>query len=637
MANSTKAGNISVSPPTDNKTQKAKEQLPASKTTKNQEPIESISLTTKNNQSITLTSEALEQWFAKLEATERRHNQKDKQALDPHAPEVNPSYLSTIYVGRYGLKSAKDVITFLKSPAGHSVQAMIIEQLEEIASIQAAIRQQQLDHEVRRHRALAALLLGLIYEKEAQAKERNALLQEDIDKRLHQQNSTTTSETDSSIATKHQEAHAAFAAYTAYTASIAALEHVLGRKIKESEDIEQQMEKLAEQKAVIETRYQQFEAHITELDHFGILLHAHEMSPEQRAQHISELRTALEATSTLQAISEDARAEADTLQSVLSLLEQANAPTTTKFLENKVKTLEKTLRDQAAEISRLLEADKDIDAMKLLHEHNALHVQFEGLRDMIAVIKVEKILWDMHGRPTNSLKDAMFVLPKEKSIVYSNGQYYLLQPGQDFDSMSQEEKATAQKSYERARPDISNVKTLVHHNKAIEEREHQEKQLKLSVRSETMQQEILLVTNQLTQLQAAQADAATLMKQLSADMYVPTPKPTPNKNATAPSNAVTQSYRHMLLLMKANPTEESVQRLKKVFTKEDGKIETAIERILKNITLGRPIPESTMQALLKNLNRLAVSANKPNVTPVKDPSELTAPSPFATKPKLTPY
>ncbi|CEK11175.1 hypothetical protein [Legionella hackeliae] len=621
--------------------------IPTPPTKSQQESNESIALTTKENKVISLTASQLEKWFANLETS---RTQKVKN--DNPVSHVNDPELATIYLSRYGLKTSKDVITFLKSPAGHDVITMIGKQLAEIESIREAIQLEQRDHQIRRGRALAALLLGLLYEREAKAKEKNAEIQKGIDKKLHKPSATAMNAAEDMAAAEAQHA--------AYTESINALQNTLSDKLKESEKLEEELElamqKLDEEDAIITSRYGIFDHHLDALDQYELLLKAFEMSPEQRTQTLTTLQQQITWLQEQVALSKDEHLTQRlvTLQTTYSILEkQTETPeSTVGHLENKLKGFKKTLKTQAAQIGRLIEAGKDDEARELLHEHNGLHVQYEGLKDMISVLKGEKKLWNLNGQPMSPFTDfgeSAFILSKDESIVFHNGKHYLLpkdQSPENFPFMSQEEQDKAQVRFERAKPSISSLKTLVHHNKGLEVGLQTQKRENITARSEAMQQEILLLSNQLTKLQAARADLEVLMNQLRKEAPEMakslTPVPTPQPSSKTSTNVVTQSYRHILLLMKSNPTQQSVSRLESIFRRPDGTVDPSTQALLANIRYGRPMPQQTINNLLKNMERLGISAYKPGVTSIPRPQETahddyvsSAPNPFSTT--LSPF
>ncbi|KTC84123.1 hypothetical protein [Legionella brunensis] len=628
---------------------------------------ESIQLRSKAGNSVSLTASQLEKWFATLEARELKQDRKEKHIYHPNDPEVNPSYLATIYLSRYGLKTAKDVITFLKSPAGRDVQAMIGERLAEIASIENEIHQQQLDAETRRQRALAALLLGLLYEKEAEAKIKNAEIQKDIDKKLHHTTETTSGSTSKSEA---------YAAVAAYSESIAALEKILKDKVKESEELEEEFDKLDELALEIASRYHHLDQHITTLDHFGLLVNSFYMSHEERIKAIEALEAKInqlkgQTTSSAEAEQTSPHEQISTMLITLSLMQaQLKSPTSTiELMEARAKDLEKTLKKQANSIGDLLAGNSDNSenvessesreqrAKQLLHEHNGLHVQFAGLNDMIGVMKGEKKLWDKQGQPVTSIDKAAFVISSKKSLVFHQGEYYLLngEAPENFDELPQKVKDEAKRNFDQARPEITSLKRLVHHNKQLEEHDFSQRKEDLTQRSEIMQKEMLLLTNQLTKLQSSKANMEILIQQLdkqtsnvdtntTPSVSIPTLKPTLSKGSKTTTNnntaAYVQGYKHTLLLMRNNPTPDSVQRLRNFFMGPDGKtpVPSTIETILSSIKYGRPIPLQTMQNLLQNMNRLGLAMAGPNRRALQTPELIeevnTAPSPF--KRNLTP-
>ncbi|RMX15583.1 hypothetical protein EAS68_12045 [Legionella jordanis] len=613
-----------------------------------------LKLSTKDKKQVNLSSSQLEAWFASLKTKE----------LDPGATKTvdkaeAPS-LTTQYLGRYGLKTAQDVIDFLKSPAGRTVQALIGDRLIEIALLEKNLQQIRQDSEIRRHRALAALLLGLLYKKQARAKERRAENDKETKRLLDQQREITHS------ANAADAAHS----YAAYAQSLAVLQETLEHKIKESEELEEELERLEKEEHKIEQRYHNFQNSLDSLDFLQEFLEAHGTERqynvlEKLSQEINSLHAHLDNEQefdkeTIQLFQE----RKNFLQNQQQFLLNFRAMSPAMMLEQRIDSLNHTLEGQAEEIARLLSVRGDrqtveqaeTEAMNLLQKHNGLHVQVAGLQDMLSVIKGEKLLFDNDGRIVTSFAQAAFVMSqkqaKEYKILYKDGKHYLLTPNQDpdqFDNLKREEKEQAEKSYNRLRPDICNLKHLIHHNKALEFHDHQKKKDSLSQRSEQMQSEILLISTQMNQLQDAQQALSLVLKRGHTPGSQPdiTPKsaPTPKPNLrkiVSPSqvgDSMTQSYRHILLLMKMNPTPQSLDRLQNMFRGPDGQVPTSVQNILASIRVGKPIPQQTMDNLLKNMDRLA--ARKP-IGPVSSkvlqaPEEHSAPNPFSIKPKMTPF
>lgn len=653
-----------------NKKEKTQPITPSSDKAK-QDLADSLSLTASNGKKIELTSSKLEQWFASIEARNLQESTaKNNYVAQLPNKEVMPSYLATQFLGRYGLKSAQDVITFLKSPAGTSVRSMISEQLAEIAALKEIQQQRELDEQTRRHRLLAFLLLGLLYHR-AQAERLHDMYEKDADKSL--QRAKTVAEHANAVS---QEQESLSQAYASYEQSVKAIQSQLENKLHESQEIENKLAALEQKEQEILIRYEAFDNHLDQIDeHLDKALSenlGHEEVKTALESRISQLQQQLSAKDNemnslkarnkhsiaQQVLSEkqDLHTQLRDLQDRLSSHQKQksslklNKIDRIAVIENKIEQLTETLEKQLDEIDGLLETGKkenEEKAMQLLQEHNGLHAEIQGLKDMVAVLQGKKGLYTISKdgnslEEAHSFKDAEFILPKEPTkqprIVKHEGKYYLLDPNQTFNPDDKEGLAKAQQNYERARPNISTLKKLVVDNKGTEIKLHHEKKKELSTRGENLQKEIQLLKNQLVNIQAAKASVETRMNNtpIPGIELTPIPTPSPTNTTNTPPKYSSQTYKMIVDELKAMalkpPTDASIQQFKKDLKAFDKETYKAMEKeIGQKIKAGMPILEQTMKSLLANIERFAVPADKPNV--------VSTPNPFSTqlKPKPSGY
>ncbi|KTD83019.1 hypothetical protein [Legionella waltersii] len=99
-------------------------------------------------------------------------------------------------------------------------------------------------------------------------------------------------------------------------------------------------------------------------------------------------------------------------------------------------------------------------------------LKLEVLRDLIDVLNGDKFYVDAEGKPVQPPKDikqAELVLAKGQKVVVKDGKGYLLKAGQEFDSLTQDEKETANNSYQEAQHYMKQFKVLVAmHKREIE-------------------------------------------------------------------------------------------------------------------------------------------------------------------------
>jgi hypothetical protein len=99
-------------------------------------------------------------------------------------------------------------------------------------------------------------------------------------------------------------------------------------------------------------------------------------------------------------------------------------------------------------------------------------LKLEVLRDLSDIQNGDKFYVDAEGNPVHPPKDikqAELVLSKGQKVVVKDGTGYLLKMGQEFDSLTQDEKETAKNSYQEARHYMKQFKVLVAmHKREIE-------------------------------------------------------------------------------------------------------------------------------------------------------------------------
>lgn len=536
-----------------------------------------------------------------------------KQLLQDSSPKdskknSNPGSLNSTQqamelIGQNGLRSARDVMTFMKSHTGATVRKLIFDQLSLLAAMKDTQRQRLLDAETRRHRFLAFLLLAAIYKKKAHAKKLNEFIQKQIDATLALGKAQTEQHTNSP---NEANSNALAQTFAAYALSAQMIDSALEAKLAESQALEDEIAELAKRGEQIAKRYNTFNFHLQALD-----------------------------------------AHYEALAQLQTTEEKING------LENNLVQLNEKIEATRLEIDRLVTTNQDEEAFELLHELNGLNSQEADMRDKLAVLKQEKSFYNADGEAINYLDAekakfdvAQFIVSKNQQIVKKNDQLYLLVNGQVFDSMTTEEKAQAQLSFERAKPEITNLKTVVKNNQGVETSLHSDTTVDAYKRSEAMQKEIMDLTNQHNQCQAAMASIATLMQQnnlsLTALTMIPTPRLTPTKqNTSSPQLAnpsITTSFKHVLELMKNNPTEEGIAQFKKGFVEPNGRPNEAMQKMIVNsIVPGVAISAVKMEALLRDIEKFGVPTYRLNAAPSPTPNSRaqnapTAPNPFSTKP-----
>jgi len=532
----------------------------------------SIDLKAANGTMVELTASKLNKWFAFIE------NSSHAEEKNPVSDEIVASQL----LSRYGLQNSKDVIKFLKTPAGESVITMIGEKLAEIVLLLESQNQNMLA-QLRKEHHSASLFLGfLARKKSAKEKLRNQLTQEQNDKAIRHAhdvaNEPVARDTHDNLRKE----------YEAFAESADQLSTKLNDKFLELEFHNRELLSIHQHGIAIEERYSSLEKCLGELDLFS---ESHLLAPKRAHQTIKD----------------------------------------------RISELENTLNTQADAISQAIADNKTTEAQQLMLEHNGLHLQIAGLKDILAILNEEKILYNEDGQKTSSYKDAAFILtPNLKVVKDGAGKYYLIGAKQSLDDLSDVEKARAQTKFDRLKPEISSVKNLVQHNCKLEKEFHGERLLSAERRGQTLQGEIRLLRNQLNLVKAAQANITAELKKQNPDVkktvhlqHAMPNAPTGASINRTPTLTPQQALKQALVEMHKNPNQQTINNVTTNLTNVFGKVDVSVRQVLNRVIPGRPIP----LAVRNSLDRTIFKLKSPTELP--DPTYDSTPSPFKTKP--TPF
>ena len=318
--------------------------------------------------------------------------------------------------------------------------------------------------------------------------------------------------------------------------------------------------------------------------------------------------------------------EAASLQDKLSVREGS-----IKTIQTTIKKVTQQINADAEEIGKLLETGDTKDerrARELMEKCNERNLEIATLQDLVSVLKGDKTLCKEDGTPATSFSDADLILPKGNKIVEKDGKYLLLRANQTLDDMSKDDQNEAAKKFLQLKPEMMGVNKLVKHNHSLEKIEYVAQKEPLDKENHRMQKDILLLANQLKHMQAA-ANTEALLKQPQTSHTVKmsplSSKLTPMATPTLAPNqqCFSDSYKHMLQLMRNNPSVTSINWLKTSLATD----KTGLLTKVNGLRPGMPIPPETMKLLLRghaweNNNNLA------NTTP-----ESTAPTPLPMTPR----
>ncbi|WP_392536839.1 coiled coil protein [Legionella sp. 227] len=237
-----------------------------------------------------------------------------------------------------------------------------------------------------------------------------------------------------------------------------------------------------------------------------------------------------------------------------------------KLIESKYDAMEKSLDDAPkfeekseteirAEIEKLQkEANQIADDMmdpklKLTdeqvyakgHQLNAIESKIANLNDIIATKKEGgKQFVDAQGKPS-SMKDAAFVIPRNKEIVKDkDGNYFLIKKGESFDQMTPTQKEEAKKAFQREKKDIQVVRDVVKDTKkeALEfnAKSIAENEKALDLNAVSLAQNKVQKTMLENQTRLMQSTRANVQQTLQQQPNDPLALKSPRPSITSPSN-----------------------------------------------------------------------------------------------------
>lgn len=194
---------------------------------------------------------------------------------------------------------------------------------------------------------------------------------------------------------------------------------------------------------------------------------------------------------------------------------------------------------------------------------------------------------------------------QDKKVVEHEGQCYLLNPAEDVHHLSPENKLQAKVAYQHIKPKLDAHKKINEHYEAI------------CRRTDELQRTMLLLSNQLTQIQAA-------IVSLSAEPSLKLkPKVAPSQQPKAPAAAPAHPTQCMTL----------IYRLELLKIKHQPFVPAKAPHIEQQLKPGAPIPKESIQSMLLQLGRYDITLQtlRKNPQPLQQTSipELRHPSPFS--------
>ncbi len=563
----------------------------------------------------------------------------DLQAKDTAEP-VEKAIDRDEIIAQFGLQSDKDVKTFLKSPEGKAAEALIEQEIANMAELHKEQEMQAREEKAMRY-SLMTYLFSLFYASKARAESLNETIYKEFEKlltKLHE-NSVKAS----ALPNASAEQAALINQINNYNDLSTAFENNAEELISELGSVEEKLEAVEKQGENIVEKHDIYNEELNSIDkEYSKLV---SLTPNQ-----------------------DTHKQPDTAA--------------INTLDAKITMIKREIDTEVDNINTLLESgdpEKELQAQAMLNKTNAKYLQIAALEDMSSVIKKDKFLYKLNGDPATSFAEADFILPKGKGLdaTFGNGKqivkegekYYLLNKGQQINELSGEEKTEAAKTYQKLKPtEIMSVQKLVSNNKELEQADNSAKKTTLSNRRTGLKDEIGLIAQQLSQLQAGRANAELQLKQVTAQATsaqamsapaptaIPTPAPTPtarpskgNQPAPQRGSLVTTAYRALVQAIIHPPSLDDINRAQQTINQQPGMKASqqpalrATSDTLTNLKqfAGRAIPPILLTRLLSNIANIGDTMSQANISALNPSNPVsnsnneevkTAPTPFNTKP-----
>jgi hypothetical protein len=465
-------------------------------------------------------------------------------------------------VGKFGLQNEHDVLAFIRSPAGKGIATEIAKEGARLSTLQAHHRQTVLTRLMLGHQLRALMLLWLMEDKAEAAEYRKAILE-------YQQKlpaKTDKPSWDAKTIPYMEQVEALSKILSQYEQVIKKAE---AEELKVEEDIidlESSLDVLVELESMIEANY---EAFLNHMDNFEQAL------PES-----------------------------------LSL----------DYLESEIQALKQGLTEGLDSIRNLLDGDIHQNIVPERQEQMRLHMQLAALERMKEVADGVKKYVGSEGEAVSAYRDAAFILEKEDTLVKHEGKYYLLKPGQSWDSVQKDSAAKEQANqyFEQHKMQYAPAKQVIEHHHGLERAAHQETLAEIQAQLADKRVEKSQKQHQLTLMVAARSSAEVTLNQIRAQIKLAPPLPSVStKPSPRPTAAVQEDFGgdyylkamqtlargnkltpiNIFALTRAAPESAAARRYTLLFLKD----------ALRDMPRNTPIPFETMRALIQNRPRMGVS------------------------------
>ncbi|KTD22411.1 hypothetical protein [Legionella londiniensis] len=557
----------------------------------------------------------LEQWFANIIQDAARSLPQSQIKSDP----LSLTKAASELISLYGFKSPEDTRNFFLRPESDSIKKRMSDKIVFEHNLEEAQRIRLQDEEIRKSRFLAFLLHLLLSKKKANAQSLNEYIQQQIDNRLH-----------TKTANKPASATGNNKVSDTWTKSYQELNHKLQAKNAKLTELDNQIESLEALIENIETEYSEL------------------------------LKSANQSDNEINAELKDYAANLNALLAPSA----ENQPTAVRDKTELLRTIDlkiQSLKDKADDIVKnIIENPEILERDPLLKtKMNTLFVEAGAWEDLKSVLKGNKNLCNENGQETHSLFDAKYYVSKDQKLHKDEktGKFYLLQKDQDFDLMTEDEKAKAHEKFVKHEPELKRVSELVTHNKSLVLQEidsqlkgHMQEKEKVLLEKKEIESELQLLARKQAVLAYEQSQGPKEQdeeqelkssKQLNnqfSKVMTPTPKPSVNIKQKLDPAAIRDKFVSLLNTIRNNPSAQAMDGLRDALTeaaKNNPELKLALRdfrghenlqgetfRLIMELT--KSMKAEHMQPLMSSLEKIAATKPEPQ-----------APNPFNMTPKFS--
>lgn len=549
----------------------------------------------------TLMEGRLEQWFAGIE-----------KSNDPNNSETTP-YLATQFLSRFGLKNAAEVFYFLKTAGGKETVTMIARELMKKEDQIQLIREQN-EEALRKRQHIVFLLMGLIAEREALAKNVDQLFRLEIEKHLIKDKHAEHKETISS----RPPIEIIEAMISNYLKTIHALDAELNKLEEQLDQVEKELIALEEEEEQMEAYHEELHTHIDILDKFlalPILSHPQEHPAAFVERRRTLLMQDLERYRAQEAIiSEEPKAQGKerdrisrhirTIEHELHFHQAHLSQTATNYEELFRLALEQTR-------SKIQELQTQSPG-QLTPEIEGLQLREQGLVSALKVMRNKKILLNDKLEQVFDFSQARFIVKHEEAkclIQKEDGSYALIPKDVDPKILTQEQWEEAKRNFNQEKERIQtprfNFMEKIQENL---QKQIQRKEQRLSLREilQAQKSEMHHAREKMGEaLSVAQARKATLLSNNPRLSERPSPKPHP------------VSYTQMIekfesLVLKA-PNKEDIKKVQGVVKNSSisPEIKGKLDKLIEQVTPERIMEPQQRLQWLYSAKRIITDTSSP--------------------------